>query len=64
MDEKPLEAIAKETHESSDEGEKGAKEIQERNPTTPAKNLAEIRSDGEIVELKLRYPITNLRWEE
>ena len=64
LDEKPLEAIAKETHESSNEEKKGEREIQERNPTTPVKNLAKIICDREIIELKLRYPITDLRWEE
>ena len=63
LDEKPLEAIAKETHESIDEENKGEREIQERNPTTPVKNLAEIRCDREIVEL-CDISITELRWEE
>lgn len=48
-----MEAIAKETHEGSEEEEERERHIEKRNPTTPAKSLAEIRCDGEIVELKL-----------
>ena len=40
LDEKPLEAIAKETRESSDEEKKGEREIQERNPQHQSKTLS------------------------
>ena len=56
LDEKPLEAIAKKTRESSDEEREEGREGNTREkPTTPVKNLVEIKCDGEIVELKLRY---------
>ena len=48
-----MEAIAKETHESSHEEEEAERQIEERDPTTPPKSLAQIRCHREIVELKL-----------
>jgi len=55
MNEKPLEAIAKKSHESSEEENKPERKMEERETRTPSKGLSHVRSHREIVELKLSY---------
>ena len=55
-DEKPLDAITKKPHESSHEHHHPQRKIQQRQAGGPPESLAEIGSDGQVVELHLRDP--------
>lgn len=68
MNEKPLEAIAKESHESSDEENNPERKMKERETRAPAKGLSHVWGHREIVQLKLsylkhRFQIRRVRWE-
>ena len=54
VDEKPLEAIANEAHEGSNEHDKGERKVHEGKPRGPPKELAHVVGSGEVVQLHLR----------